>query len=547
MTDSLILFFGTLVFIAFGYICFVRIAFKTYSNLDQATQSETLPFITQLFNHLGQGALFVHFASIGLLLFWGWGAALIWLVIFHLFTETMVNLQHSRVVKPQKKSQKSFSDKLLHRIRQLFLVLILSVGTALIINLVNQQTGLVFILLAIFIAHSFIVEEFTITTVVLSVVVLLIGLWFSHELGISMYGSISPLDGFINQQIIRDYFVWLVFDNTSVISLAVIIGVFMLARREHFRSDLSIMSGVLVVVLLCAFLVKLVWLRPIVDAPLNSLRVREAGLPPLSSFALFIFAGCSALLFRETSTDNSTRPKASFSNLQLSNLITLFTVVLIVLALASALGIGAWSTHYLDWNNNGQLYTHFELAMRSAADLIYTQSSVGNFTYSLFVSGLAIISFACLLNIVSKLSPPRLVKSKREKSILNKFRDSQILPVIVIYIISSLLLQHGISIKFWILIGMLAWLLVAHQFIQTCVTQANNSRGLLAQNVFALLFLLVGEIQLIWTIIRWSLSQDWLFAIAAGLIFICLIPLFKDQIKPLLATFGNSDSKTLFR
>jgi len=548
MTDSLILLLGTTVFLAFGYASFVRIAYKTYSNAEQATQSETLSFIVQLLNHLGQGALFVHFISISLLLFWGWGATLLWLVMFHLFTETMANLQHSTVVK----AQKTFSYKLAERLRQLFFLLILSVGTALLIELVNQQTGLVFILLAVFIAHSFILEEFTITTVVLSIVVLLTGLWFSHELGIAIYGTISPLESFVSQQIISDYFIWLNFDNTSVISLTVIIGIFMLARREHFRSDLSIISGALIVILLCAFLIKLLLLRPAIDAPMNSLRLRNVGLPPLSSFALFIFAGCSALLFRDRPISSATPakntvPPVSFMNLQLSNLIVLLVVIFIVLALASALAIGAWSTHYLDWLSTGQLYSHFELAMRSSADLLYSQSTAGNFTYSLFVSGLAIISFSCLLNIATKLSPMRQVKPNRENSIINKFKDSQVLPVLVIYIISSLLVEHGVDIKLWLLVGMLAWLLVTNQFIEASIASQNSSNGQIAQNVFTVLLLICGVIQLIWTLVRWSISQDWIFVAGAGMILICLVPLWKDQIKPLIRSFNSNKSPTLFR
>ena len=82
MTNSLLLFIGTLAFLAFGYASLVRIAYKTYFSTTQVTPSEALPKLNQLLVHLGQGGLFIHFATLSLLLFWGWGIALLWLAIF---------------------------------------------------------------------------------------------------------------------------------------------------------------------------------------------------------------------------------------------------------------------------------------------------------------------------------------------------------------------------------------------------------------------------------------------------------------------------------
>ena len=566
MTNSLLLFIGTLAFLAFGYASLVRIAYKTYFNTTQVTPSEALPKLNQLLVHLGQGGLFIHFATLSLLLFWGWGIALLWLAIFHLIAETLWNVQQSntaRLFRPNKTKKNTKikttvatqdipdeNNGLINFIQQLFFMLLVSVGVALLVELINQQSGLVFILLAIVIAHHFICEELTPITIAKSLAVIFCGFWFSHELGISVFGSVTLID----HPIPRDYFAWLSFDHSNLIALALIFAVFMLTQRDNFNSDVSILSGAFVMLLLCILMVKFIWLRPIMDAPLNSLQLRSEGLPPFSSLALFMFAGLGLLFLGKEPSDNSATDvtlRKHFASLQLANLIILLISILLIFALASALGIGAWSTHFQDWSTVGNLTTQLKLAMRSAVDLINSQAGIGTLSYSLFSSVLAVIGFSYLLNVTAQFISITITQADKdtteEANLFTRLKSSRSFLIFIVYVISSTLIVQGISIDFWMLIGMLAWLLVTNKIITACHVPQENRLGQLVQNSLALLLIIFGAIQLVWTLVLCTINQQWLFNIAISLILIAAIYSWKDQIKPLITPFKQNNEGVLFK
>jgi len=153
MHSSLIAFLAALGFIAFGYLSMVRLLSK--QSFGQASLKQLFSGITtaQFLSNLGSSAIFVSLPATSLLIFWGWGPALIWLILFHLFIESACHLQYS-----SQKNGASIADYLLRSentylatieqgLIQAFFLLSMSVVTALLATLIDRQSGLLFALL----------------------------------------------------------------------------------------------------------------------------------------------------------------------------------------------------------------------------------------------------------------------------------------------------------------------------------------------------------------------------------------------------------------
>ena len=574
MTNSLIIFIAALLFIVFGYVSVVRIAYRHYFSAGNAIESEVRSYLINLINGIGHGAVFTCLAASSLLLFWGWGLALLWLIAFHLIAETVFNMQlssaHLRVKDEQALSETSaFKKTIIQIIWSIYALITSAIVVALLVNLINQQTGLVFALIALLPAHMLLRDAETggVTRfgIAISLVALLLGLLFSHQLGISIYGSFNPIENLGYPELANDIFAWLRFDNTSIITIALIISGLVLSGQTKFRSDLSSLTGFLVVITIIVLVIKLAWLRPLVDAPLNSTQSREPGLPAYSSLAFFLFTGLSLLLLRENKDDQKKivykkitdgldgkddPAPSNFVNLQLTSLGLLVFSIVILLALACALGIGAWNTHYVDWNNVGSLATHFNLAITSILTLLNETADSGSITYSLFIAGLSFAGFALFLNVTAKLSSSMTANKEQTNSIINQLQKSNIVPAIIIYLISNYLIQNGISIDLWIIVGMLAWLLVTNIIVDNTLAyqgdKHSDNRNQIAQSIVSMIFIVFGSLQTILTALRWANNQQWGFTIVAIIILLIALLIWKNQITPLIRASETDKSPELF-
>ena len=97
MLNSLTVFLIFLAFLAFGYASFLRLLARRHQSDSAGFFSSLLAGLTsnQLFNNLGSSAFFVGLPATALLLFWGWGPALIWLAVFHFFNDSLFHIQYS--------------------------------------------------------------------------------------------------------------------------------------------------------------------------------------------------------------------------------------------------------------------------------------------------------------------------------------------------------------------------------------------------------------------------------------------------------------------
>jgi len=87
MTSSLTVLLASIGFLIFGYLSVLRIIYKQHFSALGSRQMFAELNVKTLGLGLGQSALFISLPATSLLLFWGWGAALLWLVVFHLLVD----------------------------------------------------------------------------------------------------------------------------------------------------------------------------------------------------------------------------------------------------------------------------------------------------------------------------------------------------------------------------------------------------------------------------------------------------------------------------
>lgn len=595
MISSFTILLTSLAFLIFGYLSLLRIIHKRhFENFELGDDSLRYHF-RAVHRGFSKSALFVSFPAISLLLFWGWAAAVLWLIIFHLLVETVVNLQLSTAAVDSKKTKKKAKKKTKKKAKkktqkvaskalfdetskstseygskqtltntllsinwQLYLILLITVVITLLSDLIDKQSGLLFALIALIPAHSLLSHQSALlpkpSKMIGALFIFLFGLVFADQLGISIYGNVTP---FLTSDSSQP---WFIFNNMTIIALGLVIAGLMLSRNTSFNDHTSKLVGSLLVFIFIIVLVKLLWLRPLLDAPLSSLQQRSTELPNFATVCLLLFTGLTSTLLQpkpplaDYATDTET---IKFSKLQITSLAQLLFSLVLVLALASALGIGAWKTHYLDWQNGTDLVTHFNLIIASILSLIDADSRLGAASYTLFMSAMAITGFSLLIRLFARLdkfsvltetgapankqSPASVEHTESFKDALTELLfNSKIAHAIIIYLLSSWLINHGISVNLWLIISMFAWLLLTHTILEATLRCDRGKVPEYLQCGLCTVLILFGAIQTLWTGILWAINGYWLntlFALAilimAALLWWQPIVLLIEKIKAL--------------
>jgi len=367
MHNTLTVFLASFGFVVFGYLSLLRLLSKQHFGQIRLKQLWRGISSAQFFSNMGSSAFFVSLPATSLLLFWGWIPALLWLLIFHIIIESLCHLQYSAP-----SNQDSIADFLLRSdnpkiafveqgLIQAFFLLSMASVTALLATLIDRQSGLMFALLFLIPARAILRHPSAalpwLIKIIAGFALLAAGMAFSDQLGFSIYGNWAPLGDSVS---------WLRFNNPTIIAAVLTIAVFQIERRStsdidtnSFRRDLSTFAGVIIVVLVLAMIVQLGLAQPILDAPMNIGKDASDDLPLFIFLCLFVFAGFAALLIRLLSEEENNEPidKSSdltqergqqFARLQLVSLVQLGFLLLLVLSIGSALGIGAWKTHFLE-------------------------------------------------------------------------------------------------------------------------------------------------------------------------------------------------------
>ncbi len=546
MLNSLLVFLAFIGFLAFGYLSLVRMLSKqSFANASINNYGDVFRS-ANLLQNLGSSAFFVSLPATSLLLFWGWGPALLWLVIFHVFVESMCHLQYS-----SQQSDSTIADHLLRSnnaalaiieqgLIQAFFLLSMAVVTALLATLVDRQSGLLFAILFLLPARQLLRHQSNALPLAIRIIggfgLLALGLAFSDQLGFSIYGDWAPFGEALG---------WLRFNNPTVIAAVLVVAVFQLEKDTGFKNDLSTFAGLIIVLLVIAMTAKLIWLQPVLDAPLNSAQLRLDSLPSFATLSLFIFAGFSALLIRMLIDEENQDLKAGaaqFSRLQSGSFIHLIFMLALGLGLASALGIGAWKTHYIEWSNTLNLLDHLNLAITSALHLIDTRGDSGTITHTILLAALCFTGFSFMLMCADQLS---LEESERE-SIISVIVESKILQAILIFVSSAYFISHGIDLNIWLIIGMLSWILVTHLMLGMTLemTKASARRATFA--TITLTLLVVGAFQTAVLGLSWVFDSQWLYAAIAFSLLLLAGILWARSVISIFSGLTDNNDKSPF-
>jgi len=311
--------------------------------------------------------------------------------MFHLIVETLCHLQFSANIKKFRvadhllRSRKPITAAIEQGLIQAFFLLSMGLVTALLATLIDRQSGLLFAILFLLPARALLRHPSTALPLALRIIaglsLIALGLAFSNKLGFSLYGDWAPFGDAVG---------WLRFNNPTIIAAVLTVAVFQLERKAGFKTDLSTFAGVIIVLLVIAMEVQLLILQPVIDAPLNSAQVASDALPEFILLSLFVFAGFTALLIRTLNeedneiideideTDKDVTEASTFGRLQTGALIHFVFMALLVLSLAAALGIGAWKTHFLVWDDSLNILDYLNLAISSTLHLVSTQPTSGS-------------------------------------------------------------------------------------------------------------------------------------------------------------------------
>ena len=505
---------------------------------------------TEILQNLGSSAFFVSLPATSLLLFWGWGPALIWLLVFHLIIESICHMQYSSkktdatIAQYLLRSNKPFTAALEQGFIQAFFLLSMGVVTALLATLVDRQSGLLFAILFLLPAHSLLRHPSSALPTSLRVIgavgLLALGLAFSDQLGFSIYGDWAPFG---------DSFDWLRFNNPTVIAAVLVTAVFQLEKKSSFKGDLSTLSGAIIVLLMLAMSIRLLWLEPAIDAPLNSAQTAIDSLTSFITLSLFIFAGFAALLVRLLIEEEHPAPKGpmQFGRLQMSSLLHLKFLLVLVLSLACAIGIGAWKTHFVQWSGALNLLDYLGLTIDSTLDLIKTdliktgEEGGDELLHTILLAALCYTGFSFMLTCADQLS----LEEREKETIFSVILESKVLQAIAIFLASAYFITNGISLNTWILIGMLGWVLVTHLMLGMTLDVVDSTK----RTIFAavcLVLLVLGTVQAVAIAIYWALNAQIAYAIIAKVLIILTCLLWVKSVQTLVKGINSSSNDPIF-
>jgi len=521
MSNSLIVFIAFIGFLAFGYLSVLRLLVKReFGSLNRASLLGSLKN-TRVLTSLGSSAFFVSMPATSLLLFWGWGPALIWLLFFHIFIESLFHLQYTTTEQDLSLAELLIGSngvKLAYiesALVQGFFILLMATMITLLATLIDQQSGLLFALIALFPAQQLLRNNNSNVpfglTVTGSLLILGLGIIFAHQLGFSVYGAWSPL-----QSVFGSGSAWLSINNVTLIAAILIITSFLLAKKGQFQTDVATFSGAAIVLLIVVMLARLVWLQPALDAPLNAAQssAEDSNLPVFIAFCLFSFAGLSALLIRllndETNYTDANTSAICFSRLQAESVIQLVFSILLILSLAAALGIGAWKTHYLEWSHDANLMSHLTLAIKGTLQLVSSSFKTGTVAHTMIMSCMCIAGVSFSMMCVSRFKITRHGRAD-DTSLSAVIMAAKLPQAIIIFILSCYFIANGITIAVWLIAGMFSWALIVHLMLAVTREMPEDSSLRLIYGGICIALMSIGSIQIIALTLSW-LNESHYFA-----------------------------------
>jgi len=326
---------------------------------------------------------------------------------------------------------------------------------------------------------------------------------------------------------------------------------FLVNQHTTARNDLSLLAGILGCILMLILLVSFLWLRPVLDAPLNSAQSGAENLPALLGFSTFLTTGFLALLFRvlgQHATMSSQSSQSRFGTWQLTSLLQLLFALIVVFSLAAAVGLGSWKTHYLEWGGYALIdpTNHLNIVTQSLVKLSSFDADAGRTLQTSVMTTICIIGVSMALLSIHYL----LIYSANEdqsevRSLTQLVFRSSFSQAALIFLTALYLSNQGISLNLWLILGMLSWFLVVQMLINTDIegTQKSTINAQRINDILCLTIILIGLLQTLWLIVFWAIAGQLLWVAATLLILGAATLIWKSEIlkvvQRLMSNRGN--------
>lgn len=505
-------------FIVLGYATVVRLLHK-YQFSD--TNDQVKPALKDILFHTGNGALFVALSTLGILLFWGWGPALLWLVAAHLLIETPANLITVQIVQEVDLADHfADSSSLKPAIRTFMLQAILCIVTAFVLSLLarllDQQSGLVFSIAGIMIGLSVLRANMSRQKMVLLTfsvtALLLVCLALARSMGISFFGNFTPFS---------EPYDWLRFDNLTLICLGLLIFCIWLCRSAPLRRKTTSLSGLFILTFAVIVCATLIWQQPLLDAPTLSSEQRNDSLPNLTITFFFVTALFLSILIRLTnpSTTSKSVPqtRSLWLSIQSASLLSVIVCLASLLWLATANGLGAWNTHFIDWPINAALDTQFTLLLRSIEALGEQFGLEAGITRILWQTAFCVVALSMICNLLLTLLTLSMRAQEQlsvDKSVIGMISANLWLKYGAILFVALWMLDHSIGVYKWIWLGSLCWVLVSDVLLEYASELEESSLAEQIIRAFAVALFGFGVVQLLILGLQSILNSHTLYAVS---------------------------------
>ena len=532
--NSLSVLLGFLAFALLGYLSLVRLLYKLDNEMRDKSNQVLFPdqlkqvVSTSSTNGLLAGsALFLSLPTLPLLLFWGWGPALLWIVVAHLLIETPANFISSRMHQ-QVDLEQHFSDfsswntSLRAIVLRLILLGVAALILTLVVTMIDQLTGLVFALAAVILACSQMkwsnsrLELSWRAVVILATLAL--GLTLANKLGINVYGKLE-----------FEQISWLRVDNQTLLSLLVTVAAFQLSQSAALISKVNNITSFLVLAITATLFILLAWSQPVLDAPTlsSSLPNTDASshiLPNFVSLFLLLSPTLIILLIVLSQPNSLVKEGSETAALNLTTrlgsslLLFLFSIALVV-AVSTANGIGAWNTHFFDFSFALNLQTYFKLTLDVLNHACAVEFMQGNLANTLLLTTIALAGLVSLTQIITMLAKLR-VAAKASASEPKQFVPPDLswnLPqILLILLATAWLLEHGISLHVWMGLISLSWAVTCEVLLDYAREPSSATRHDQVQRGFALALFFIGGGQILWTGLNALLAGNLVLALMLG-------------------------------
>lgn len=549
---------AVLAFISLSYATLVRVLFNRVAGTGWPSLRDWWSALRApgFLSKLAKTQLFYSLPALSLLLFWGWGPALLWWVIAHLLLETplhfwLANAALHKDTTHAPRSVNGFQAKLFSALYLAVLVLVIAVLVSLLANLVDQQTGLLFTLIGVFVSIQLLRQAHGAADAVvklgLSLGVMALSFLLTQHMGIAIFGDWAPAERWLP---------WLVADNRTILALVILVTIVTLSNDQPLVFGLGQLTGGLLCFATLWLLWQIVWQQAPIDAPLT----RSDSGPPLFLALVLLLSPIAFVLLRSLNQPQQNAESASVETAtttsvqrllqnQLCSLFAFIFITLSTLTLATAAGIGAWSSHYLEWQLQTELFEHFSLTLKSLENMVAGSISNDSFAHTLFMVVVCLSGLSALMYSASEL---RLhIKSylgvAKPETQDNGFSFSiQNWSLGLIFVVTCWLLDSGIPLTFWISLMLAAWVLTCSRLFALSQRQETSNPNTQIWHAFALILAALGVLQCLVLTISAAIDARWIAALIYGGLLACLFCLCLSPAMHSYKQLAQPKSRSLF-